>query len=190
MNAEDKVYYAFYESKEHRLYFNQIKDATKLSNSSLQNVLAKLVKDKTLKVDKTKSNTFYEISDKELFSLRFAEICMKKFQSLNRGVRVPLSNFLKNISNNIFTIILFGSASRKAERKGSDIDILVVSENKINLDQLKKKIGSISNYPLNIFYCNIFELRIAEDHLINQAKNTGFPIKGEQNFFEVILNEY
>ncbi len=190
MRAEDKIFYAFYRFKEPRMYFNQIKEATKLSNSSLQNALAKLVKDKTLAIDKTKSNIFYKIYDKELFALRFAEISLKRFQSLNRGVRIPLDNLLKKISGNIFTIILFGSASRKAERKGSDIDLLVVSEKRVSLDQLKKEIESISNYPLNLFYCNISELKKADDHVICQARNTGFPIKGEQNFFEVVLDEY
>ncbi|MBW6462080.1 MAG: nucleotidyltransferase domain-containing protein [DPANN group archaeon] len=190
MKAEDKIFYAFYESKEQQLYFNQIKEITKLSNSSLQNALNLLIKDKTLTIDKRKSNTFYKIHNKKLFALHFSKISLKKFQNLNRGIRMPLDNFLTKIEGDIFTIVLFGSASRKAEKKDSDIDILVVSKTKINLDLLKKEIDSLSNYPLNIFQCNISEFKNAEDHVVYQAKNTGFPIKGEQNFFEVVLNEY
>lgn len=190
MKAENKIFYAFYESKEQRLYFNQIKEFTKLSNSSLQNTLTILIKDKILTIDKTKSNTFYKIHNKKLFALHFAEISLNKFQNLNRGIRIPLESLLQKISGDLFTIILFGSASRKAEKKDSDIDILVVAKTKINLELLKKDIDSISNYPLNIFNCTISELKKAEDHVVYQAKNTGFPIKGEQNFFEVILNEY
>lgn len=190
MKAEEKIYRAFFESKEPKLYYNQIKEHTKLSHSSLQNALEKLKKANILSEEKTKSNTFYKIKDKKLMALKFSEIAIKRFQDLNRGVRIPLNNFLKELPKTIYTIILFGSASRKEERKDSDIDILIVSNETMNLDSNKKNAEVISNHHLSIFQCTIIDLLENKDHIIIQARKTGFSIYKEQNFYEVILDGY
>ncbi|MBU4351628.1 MAG: nucleotidyltransferase domain-containing protein [Nanoarchaeota archaeon] len=190
MKAEEKIYKTFFESKESKLYYNQIREYTKLSHSSLQNALKKLKKANIITEEKTKSNTFYKIKDKKLIALKFSELAIKRFQELNIGIRVPLNNFLKGLPKTIHTIILFGSASRKQERKESDIDLLVVSEKPLNLDNNKKNTEVISNHHLSIFQCKINDFLQNKDHIIIQAKKTGFPIYKEQNFYEVILDVY
>lgn len=183
MKAENKIYQAYFELKEKKLYYNQIKEYTHLSHSSLQNILKNLIKLEILQKIKTKSNTFYEIKNKKIFSLKFSEIAIKKFNNLNRSVKLPLKDL--ELSQNIFTVILFGSSSKKQEQKGSDIDLLVVSDKKQKFD-LKK---IITNYPISIFQCNINQFIENKDHIVIQARK-GFPIYKEQNFYEVILGEY
>ena len=190
MKAEEKVYMAFFDLKEQKLYYNQIKEQANLSHSSLQNALEKLKKANVLSEERTKSNTFYKIKDKKLFTLKFSEIAIQKFKDLNRGVRIPLDNFLKDLPKEVYTIILFGSASKKEERKESDIDILVVSAKPLNLDKNKKNAEAISNHHLSIFQCKTKDLIDDTDHVIIQARKTGFPIYKEQNFYEVILDGY
>ncbi len=190
MKSEDKVYSAYFELKQSRLYYNQLKEYTKLSHSSMQNILERLTKEKILKFVKTKSNTFYEINNKKQFALRFSEIAIRKFNNLNIGVKNPLRNFVKEMPKTIFTIVLFGSASIKKEQKNSDIDLLIVTDKKINSDKIKNKINALSNYPLSIFQCKINQFIKSDDHVIIQARKKGFPIYKEQNFYEVILNGY
>jgi len=190
IKAEDKVYQAFFDLKQTKLYYNQIKEHSKLSHSSLQNTLEKLKTNNIISEEKTKANTFYKTKNKKLFELKFAEIATHKFQNLNRGIRIPLNNFLKNIPKEIYTIILFGSASRKEERKESDIDLLIVSQNKISIEKNKKEGEIISNYPINLFQCSIQDFLENKDDIIIQARTTGFPIYKEQNFYEAILDEF
>ncbi len=190
MRPEEKVYKAYFESKKSSLYFNEIKELSKLSDSSLTNTLTKLTKNKILFKEKTKSNTFYKIKNKKLIELKFSELAIQKFQELNRGVRVPLNNFLKDIPKEIYTIILFGSASRKDERKESDIDLLIVSQKKINLDKNIKEGEVISSHPISIFQSSIKDFIKNKDDVIIQARKTGFPIYKEQDFYEVLLDEY
>src|SRR3989339_2173934 len=116
-----------------------MKELSKLSDSSLANTLNKLVKNSILNREKTKSNTFYKINDKKIFALKFSEIAVQKFNNLNNGVKVPLRNFLKNIPKEIYTIVLFGSASRKEEQKESDIDLLIIANKKIDITNNKKE---------------------------------------------------
>ena len=190
MKADEKIYEVYLKSKQDKLYFNQIKEYTNLSNSSLQNALNKLIQEKTLTLNKTKSNTFYQINNKKQFALKFSEIATQKFNELNPSVKNPLRNFLKNISKEIYTIILFGSASTKKEQKTSDIDLLIVSSSKINLDNNKKEAEITSKYPISIFECSSKQFIEGKDHVIIQARKTGFPIYKEQNFYEVILDGY
>ena len=190
MKAEEKIYEAYLKSGEPKLYFNQLKELTKLSNSSLQNVLNKLVKERILSLDKKTSNTFYEMKDTKLFSLKFAEIALTKYHKLNVEIKAPLKNFIEKMPKNIFTIVLFGSASRNEQGEGSDIDVLIVTDKKEDFEKIKKEVNSISNYPLSIFKCSVKQFYESKDHIIIQARKTGFPIYKEQNFYEVILDEY
>lgn len=190
MKPEQKVYKAYFESKRNSLYFNEIKGLSGLSDSSLTNTLNKMLQMNMIIQEKTKSNTFYKIHDKKLFVLKFAELAVREFNNLHVGVKVPLRNFLKNISKEIYTIVLFGSSSRKEEQKGSDIDLLLVTNKEINVEQHKTEAEITSKHPLSIFKVTITQFIENKDDLIIQARKTGFPIYKEQNFYEVIVDEY
>lgn len=190
MKPEEKIYQAYFESKKSSLYFNEIKELSKLSDSSLTNTLTKLTKNNTLTQEKTKSNTFYAIKDKKLFALKFSEIAINKFNSLNTSVRTPLKNFLKNVPKEIYTIILFGSASRKEEQKESDIDLLVVTNKKLDLKNNKKEAEITSKHPISLFQASVQQFIQNRDDIIIQARKTGFPIYKEQNFYEVVFDGY
>ncbi len=190
MEAEEKVYNAFFNSKTNKLYYSQIKDITKMSHSSLQNVLKKLVEKNILTKEKTKSNVFYKIKNKKIFSIKFSEIAINKFENLNVNVKIPLKNLIKKMPITTFTIILFGSTVEKKERKNSDIDIVVIKNYNKKIERIKDEINSISNHPLNIFEFSVKEFIKNKDPIIIQSKKRGIPIYKEQNFYEVILNEY
>src|SRR3989344_4181833 len=187
MKPEDKIYKVYFESKKNSLYFNEIKELSKLSDSSLTNTLNKLLHNNILTREKTKSNTFYKIKDKKLFALKFSEIAINKFNNLNLAVKVPLRNFLKNIPKEIYAIVLFGSASRKEEQKGSDIDLLIIANKKTDLTNNKKEAEITSKHPISIFHATISQFTENKDDIIIQARKTGFPIYKEQNFYEVML---
>ena len=190
MKPENKIYKAYFESKKNSLYFNEIKEISKLSDSSLTNTLNKLVKNNILAQEKTKSNTFYKIKDKKLFALKFSEIAVQKFNNLNIGIKNPLKNFLKDMPNEIYAIVLFGSASKKEEQKESDIDLLIIANKKIDLTKNKKEAEIASKYPLSVFYATIEQFMQNKEDIIIQARKTGFPIHKEQNFYEVVLDGY
>ncbi len=190
MKPEDKVYQAYFESKKKTLYFNEIKELSRLSDSSLTNTLSRLTNNNILVPEKTKANTFYNIKDKKLFALKFSEIALQKFNNLNLGVKTPLRNFLKNIPKETYTIILFGSTSRKEEQKSSDIDILIITNKKIDFTNNKKEAEITSKHPLSLFQATIEQFLDSRDDVVIQARKTGFPIYNEQNFYEAILDGY
>ncbi len=186
-----KFFNAFFVSKKNKLYFNELKDLTSMSNSSLQNILNKLLEQNIIFREKTKSNVFYGIKDKKFFSLMFSFLALKKFESLNFNVKISLKNFLEKVKMDSCFIVLFGSSVNNSLDENSDIDILLVYNKKIkSLDKILFEINSSSLYPLSVFQCSLKDFRKNDDKIIIQAKNTGFPIFNEQRFYEEILYEY
>jgi len=196
MEAKKKIFKAFYESRKEWLYFTEIKNLTKLSNSSLQNALNNLLKSKQIEEDKRTSNVYFKISESKK-PIIFSSLDKEKFDSLNLGVKTPLKNLLKILSSEIEFVILFGSSSRKQEKEDSDIDLLVTLHNfdnkelqrlyekeiKGKIEIVRKMINSESNHPLNIFYITLDNFKISKDHLIMQVKETGFPIYGNLRYY-------
>lgn len=219
MNPEKKIYYAFYKENK-KLYFNELKELTNLSNSSLQNVLERLEKNKEITKEKTKSNTYYYLINKNLTNIRFSEFDIEKLNKLNTSVKIPLKEFISFLPKEIHSVLLFGSSSRKKEREDSDIDIMIIAHSfedknlqkkyfeiiSEKVEEAKKEAQVISNHPLSYFVITYEEFENhrntpisrmpndrsfehKKDHLIHQAKITGFPIKNQQKYYEAILNE-
>jgi predicted nucleotidyltransferase len=193
---KELIYEAFFETREDRLYYSQLKDITNLSHSSLQTVLRRLKENNEIKEEKTKGNNFYSLLNKYK-AIEFTRIIIDKINNLNLNVRVPVKELIKLIPKNIYTCIFFGSASRKQEKENSDLDFLVVLDkfNNGQLDllysiELKKKINAIkeelnlrSLYHFSIIYTNKEEFDLQKDYLVQQATETGFPIVNQLNYY-------
>lgn len=197
MEARDKIYQVFYEEKNKWLYFSELKLKTGLSNSSLQNVLKKLENLGEIEKEKKTSNIFFRIGYSKKSAI-FSRIDEERVEELNLGVRIPLKNWLKILPSELEFVVLFGSASRKKEKDGSDIDLLVVLHNFSNgelqslyekeirqkVNSVTKNINSESNYPLKVVFVDRDSFKISKDHLIVQAKETGFPISGIEQYYK------
>ena len=201
MDAQFKVFNAFFNLNVDRLYFSQIKDSSGLSNSSLQNTIKNLLSRKILSKEETKANVFIKINDKKMFAIEYSLIALEKFNSLNKNVRMPLKELIEKAPKQIHSIILFGSSSRKKEGKDSDIDLLVVlysfkdknlqrkyEEEVISIvDGLRRETETRSIHHISIAFAAVDDLKNSNDHLIKQAVSTGFPILNQQRYYEEIL---
>jgi predicted nucleotidyltransferase len=125
LKPAERIYKAFYNERKDKLYFNQLKELTGIGDSSLANVLRTLKQNKEIEPIKSKANTFYKLKDKAITKISFTLFDHEKLESLENNIKIPVKKFLSEIPKSIGFIILFGSASRKQERKDSDIDILV-----------------------------------------------------------------
>jgi predicted nucleotidyltransferase len=204
MHSKEKIFKAFYESKKDKIYFNELKELTKLSNSSLQNQLKTLLQNNILQKEETKANVFFAIKNKKIFAVEYAKITMNHFETLHRNVRLPLKELADALPKEIFSVILFGSCARNTQSEKSDIDLLVIlysiENQKIHdlyeqsfvkhIETIKNDIQTRSNHHISLGFTTLKEFIEGKDHLVNQAKETGFPIVNEQIYFEALQNEY
>ncbi len=190
--SKEKIYRAFFNAKKEELYYNQLKELTSLSYSSLQNILKKMLTNNEITKNKTKSNVYYKLN--YLKSIEFSKISMELLNSLNRDVRIPLKEFIKEVPKNIHSIVLFGSSSKNEETDNSDIDILIILESFDNKDlgetyckEMKKKIKVKeipTIYPFSLVYTTKNEFLKQNDFLLKEAMLTGFPILNQQKYYE------
>lgn len=190
--SKEKIYKAFFETKENKLYYNQLKELTRLSYSSLQNILKKLEEKKEIVKEKTKSNVFFKLTF--LKPIEFAKITVEKINHLNRNVRIPLTEFIDQVPKSIHSVVLFGSSSKKREKENSDIDLLIIFEKFENIElqknyekEIRTKINNIhipTIHNFSIAYTNIEDFKKGEDFLIKEAKDTGFAIVNQQKYYE------
>jgi len=194
---KELIYLEFFQSKKKKLYYNQIKESINLSHSSLQIVLKKLVDNGEIIVEKTKSNIYYELTNK-FKSLEFTKITLNLINNLNLDVKIIIKEFQILIPTTIYTCIFFGSASRKEEQVNSDIDLIVIldkyknnelqrlyeKEIKRTINEIKKELESRSLYSISIVFTNKEEFEKQNDYLIKEATNTGFPIINQMNYYD------
>lgn len=202
LKPEEKIYYSFYTTRKESMYFSEIRRIAGMSISSLQNVLLKMEKNKEIEKKKEKANTFYCLKNKEFIGLNFAKFDILKIDELNLDVRLPVKEFIEKIPRQIAFVLLFGSASRKEEKKGSDIDLLVVldkfenfklqeqyeKEVKKEINETKKKVDAKSLYPLSILSVNEKEFFERKDYLLDEAKK-GFCIFNQSQYYKDLENE-
>ena len=152
---------------------------------------------------KETANVFYKLSNKKQIEIKFSSFDLERLENLNMHVRIPLKEFLELIPSNIEFILLFGSASRKEEKKESDIDLLVVlhhfdsdklnelyqKEIKESIEQVRKRINTRSLYPLSIVFVNNKDYKEKKDYLLEAAKKTGFCIYNHENYYKEELKD-
>ncbi|MFH1249359.1 MAG: nucleotidyltransferase domain-containing protein [archaeon] len=197
----ERVYYAFYTSKKQRMYFNELRETAKMSISSLQNSIRKMEKSKEITRFKERANVFYSLKDKDKIAINFVKFDIQRLNNLNINVKLPVREFLEK-ARDIAFVLLFGSASRDEEKEGSDIDLLVVTYNfkeKLNrlyqkeirkeIEEIKSGASAKSLYPLSITFVDEKEFSTRKDHLLEQAKKTGFCIYNQQYYYREILKD-
>jgi len=168
-----------------KMYLNEIyeKTAIKSKNNLLKN-LNSMVDLKLLKKEENKSNTFFRINYENYVSL--------KLISLNNSI-----NFYKLPFNRIRIIeelvkilkpnlaVIFGSTAKGNYDKNSDIDILMIyNEKQIGLAEEIKHISSRYGLRVNAIISTFAEIEKKTEALIHVIK-TGYPIVGEEYFYDL-----
>jgi|GEM_PF-1366538 len=200
LSPVEKVYKAFYDGRKDRLYYKQVKDLTKMSDSSLQNALSNM-KDELI-VDKQKGNTFYSLPKSSTTKINFTRFDLLRIDSLGEDVKRSINRLLKEDVDGVAFILLFGSASRNQEKGNSDIDILIVMDNadpkyqekvhsytKKHLDTVLEKIDALNIHPFSAFYTTSENFSRLDDRLIKEAALTGFCIIGNMRYYELMLKD-
>ena len=188
--GKEKVLECFYKNKK-ELYFSEILRETKLTpNTTLKhlNNLKDLIISK-----KTRGNRFYKINNKnpQIFSI-FSYFDYKRFNELDNTRKRAIIEFINRLKIKPLIALIFGSTAKKSYTKESDIDILLIFNEKRKKDKnLKKDIESLTGTNIQAFIIdyNYFKEQLLkkEDNIILHAVKTGFVILGCYYFYSEVL---
>ena len=161
-----KVLALFGLQKGARFNRKMIYEKTRLNNIPLDNALNRLVNLKILKKDKNLYGLdFYESEGKKIVGMISDE--HKELKEIPLDVYYSIIDLLQLLSKERdISMYLFGSYSKLVYNNGSDIDIALISDNKIkvNTTKIEKKYGKEieMHYFNNTFYKNKKDSIIAD----------------------------
>ena len=89
--------------------------------------------------------------------------------------------------------MLFGSTAKGTYKEDSDIDILLVTNNKINGEQAEKEVDALTGMKVNTFQISykdfLTDLKMKEDKVMQSAIASGYPLINHIQYYEVLYNE-
>ncbi len=133
-----------------RFYLREISRLTKIPLKTCQNTLINLEKDKILKSKTEGKNKYFSLNLENIKS----KSCLQQAEIYQTNLFIEkypsFKMFLKSLKTNVL-IMVFGSFARFTANKNSDLDLLVISNKKLNLP---------------------FHLLSFKPHLINMSEKT------------------
>lgn len=192
--GKEKILECFYRNRQKELYFSEILRETKLTQNTTLKHLANLQKLRLIISTKKIGNTFYKINAKtSLICSIFSYFDYKRLNELPFERKKAINEFLEKIETKPIIAVIFGSTAKGTFEKKSDIDILLIFNKKELEDQkLKKDIEAVTGVKIQTFIIDFgyFKEQIIkeEDSVITHAIKTGFPITGNDKFYQEVLN--
>ncbi|MFH1505918.1 MAG: nucleotidyltransferase domain-containing protein [archaeon] len=172
--------------------FKQIKALSKKkSESYIYNTLKAFVKQNILKEEKIGNNILYRLNLNSLKTLAYAGF-IAEYTAWNSSLPLKdLNRIAKKIPADFFIMLVTGSYAKKQQKKGSDLDLIIISNKKPEKIQAELTHECELNIPkihLYVFKKTEF-LAMLLDKKANYgkeaAKNNNI-LFGAQNYFRII----
>lgn len=189
----DKIIRIFYKNKASRLHLREIARQTKLHGPSTTRFLDALEKDGILKSQKDGNLKKYSLIKNKQAYIIFEMFDIERFEHLTNLRKSAVARYLEKLPEKPVFAILFGSTAKGTSREDSDIDLLIITNNKIDTKIAEKEADALTSIKISTFQMRykefLIELKLKEDMVIQSAINTGFPIINNISYYEELYNE-
>jgi len=179
-STKDKVLKLLLSNKREEFTIRAIAQNIKIDYKTVYLVTKQLIKTEVVNSKRAGQTVLCSINHKKFNSDIFrAETIRKDEVLVNKNIHVLYNNIKEEIQEPFFILLLFGSYASKQQRKGSDIDLMLITDS----ESINKKIkGIVSGTPLEI---HLSDFKIEE--FLSMLKTTDFNVGKEAFFNNVIL---
>lgn len=188
-----KIMQLFYKDKAAKLHLREIARQTELFEPSTYRFLNSLEKDQILKSEKDGNLKKYSIKRAIRAYFLFEAFDLERFEKLPSIRRNAIKTYLDNLPEKPVFAVLFGSTAKGTYKEDSDIDILLVTNNKINAEQAEKETNALTAMKTSTFQIAykdfLTDLKMKEDKVVQSAINSGYPLINHLQYYEVLYNE-
>ena len=188
-----KIMQLFYKNKVASLHLREIARQTKLFEPSSYRFLNNLENDKILKSEKEGNLKKYSIKKDTRTYLIFEIFDLDRFEKLPSIRKNAIKIYLDNLHEKPVFAILFGSTAKGTSREDSDIDILLVTNNKIDVKDAEKEVNALTAMKISTFQITfndyLKDLKMKEDKVVQSAIISGYPLTNHIQYYEVFFNE-
>jgi predicted nucleotidyltransferase len=183
LNIMNKGYIAilklFYKNRSD-LHLRAIAKATGLNGHSAYRFLERLEKDQILSSRKQGNMRLFSLRHNNRTHAILTFFDTERYQTLPHIRRTAISSYLHTLPQQPVYAILFGSTAKDTFKHDSDIDILLITNTRIDTKKAEREAGAQSALRISTFQITypkfLKELRLKEDKVIQSALNTGYPL--------------
>lgn len=187
----------FYEHN--RGHVRHIKKSVKLSEHTLLKYLGSLEKRKVLSSRREGNLKIYEINRESAYiKVFYSYFDLVRLDSLEYKREKAVKMFVDLLKKDKFPffVLLFGSTAKCNYTPKSDIDVIVVFDNidknvSKNINEIKKRIRAEMGLNINVIIMKLTEFLKEKDnkenYALQDAITTGYPVFGNQLYYEVAL---
>jgi predicted nucleotidyltransferase len=160
---------------------------------SITRYLDELEKDKILQSEKEGNLKKYSLKNNRIAYSAMVLFDIEKFEKLPAIRKNAINTYMKNLKEIPVFMVIFGSTAKENYTEDSDIDLLIITNNKINTKEAEKEADTLNATKISTFQMTysdfIKELKLKEDHVIQSAISTGYPIFNHLYYYEILQNE-
>lgn len=117
----------------------------------------------------------------------------ENFLNKNKTIKLFAKDVLEKIDLDFFTLLLFGSSVLKGE-KARDIDVMLIVENKKDVQTEERLLDNISSSFTAHFHCNVISVesvremlaKTDEPNVMNETINNHIIIFGDENYYRLL----
>ena len=188
----EKIFECFYANQNKSIHLRELSRQINLKEGPLSRHLNTLLKDKILIFEKEGNLKKFKISKEKLPQI-FSLFDLKKLNSLPPLRKNAIKTYIQNLPQMPVFVILFGSTAKETFTQKSDIDILLVTNTKINPKNSEEEVCALTSMNISTFQITykefIEELKMKRDHVIQSAIFSGYPVYNQNYYYEVLNNE-
>ena len=170
------------------LHLREIAKKTNLNENSAHRFLNNLLKEKILTSKKTGNMKFFSLNKNKNTFLILTAFAIEKQEKLHHLRKTAINTFLKNIPEQPIFTVLFGSTAKETYSVESDIDLLIITNKKINTKKPVYEANAQTSIKISVFQMNykefLKELKVKEDPVIQSAIKTGYPLTNHIKYYE------
>lgn len=187
-----KILQLFYTDKPAKLHLREIARKTKLHVPSTTVFLKSLEKDGILKSEKDGNQKKYFLKLNYKTYSMFELFDIERLNTLPSIRKNAIKYFIDALKEKPLIALVFGSTAKRTYKESSDIDILIVTNSKIDTEEAVKNAEALTAIKISIFqmtFANFSkEIKLKEEPVIQSAIASGYPVFNNMYYYEVLYN--
>ena len=189
--TKDKILKFLLSNKEKEFTIRHISKSVLVDYKTVHIIVKELIKKGRIAAKKAGQTILCSINNKAFGSDIFRAEAIRKEELLRNKDLYVLYNYFKDIKEPFFILLLFGSYASGKPRKGSDIDLMLISDK----DDLRKKAKEvISLVPLDVHLLDfnskefLSMIKTTEFNVGKEALNNNIILYGTEDYYRLIQN--
>ncbi len=186
--ALEKIMSIFYKDKNECFHLRELSRRTGLYGQSITRSLNLLEKEKYVHSQRKGNLRNYSTTHNKKVYAIFTLLDINKFEKLPPQRKQAIETYFKNLRKQPVYALLFGSTAKENYSEASDMDIFLITNQKIETKNAEKEVDALHAIKISTFQMTqkefLKELKQKDDKVLQSAIHTGYPLLNHIKWYE------